>query len=152
MKRFRNIAALLLASALSAAAHAQDIKSMLNDVRMQAADAFVTVEYQAEMSSEGTVSYDTGVIEAQDDMWHLKGSFVELYTDGEATWVMDRDSKEVYKESVWTYGDLESFYNAALSRGASVQVKIISVRSSDKRLVSAFTPEIGEDWIVTDLR
>lgn len=131
---------------------AQDIDSLLDKVREVSASAFVTVEYEAQVTSDGTVTGDKGIIEAQGDMWHLKGSLIELYTDTGATWVVDRDGKEAYVEPAWTYDDLKSFYQAVLSQGAELNVEILSLTPSACRPVSFFTPELSSDWIITDLR
>ena len=67
---------------------------------------------------------------------------------------MHLDSKEAMVEPKWTYADLEAFYKTLLSAssGNDVSIKVLSLTKSDKKPVSYFIPETGDDWIVTDLR
>ena len=106
MKLSNHIAVLVLTLLSSVFVDAQDIKTMLGQVHAEAKGAFVALEYAAEISgSDGEVK-DSGVIEAQDDMWHLKGSLLEIYTDASGTWILDSSAKEAYVEPAWTYDDL----------------------------------------------
>ena len=137
---------------VSAAAHAQDIKTMLDKVQADALESFVTLEYSAEISgSEGDVA-DKGVIEAQDKMWHLKGSLLEIYTDASGTWILDNSSKEAYVEPAWTYNDLLTFYESVAAAGSSLTAKVLKTTLSEKKPASVFTPTLSSDWVITDLR
>lgn len=152
MKVKTMISAIVLSLIVPAAAFAQDVGSMLDDVRMQASKAFVTVVYEAELNGpEGSFS-DKGVIEAQDDLWHLKGSAVEIYTDREGTWIVDASAKEVYIEPKWTYDDLLNFYESLLSSDSDLNVKVISSSQTEKKPLTVFTPAFSPEWVVTDLR
>ena len=137
---------------MSASAYAQDIKTMLDKVRTDALDSFVTLEYSAVISgSEGDVA-DEGVIEAQDNMWHLKGSLLEICTDASGTWILDSSSKEAYVEPAWSYEDLLTFYESVASSGSSLTAKVLKTTLSEKKPASAFTPTLSSEWVVTDLR
>lgn len=137
---------------MSASAYAQDIKTMLDKVRTDALDSFVTLEYSAVISgSEGDVA-DEGVIEAQDNMWHLKGSLLEICTDASGTWILDSSSKEAYVEPAWSYEDLLTFYESVASSGSSLTAKVLKTTLSEKKPASTFTPTLSSEWVVTDLR
>lgn len=125
---------------------------MLEEVRRQASEAFVTVSYEAEVKGpEGNFS-DKGVIEAQDDLWHLRGGAVEIYTDAQGTWIVDNSSKDVYIEPKWSYDDLITFYESLLSSGSDLRVRSISSSQSEKKPVAVFTPAFAPEWVITDLR
>ena len=152
MKFSNHIAVLVLTLLSSVFANAQDIKAMLGQVQGDAKESFVTLEYAAEISgSDGEVK-DSGVIEAQDDMWHLKGSLLEIYTDASGTWILDSSAKEAYVEPAWTYDDLLTFYESVAAAGSELTVKVLKTALSEKRPASFFTPALSSDWILTDLR
>ena len=152
MKVLNKISAIVLTLMVSAVTYAQDIKTMLDKVQADALESFVTLEYSAEISgSEGDVA-DKGVIEAQDKMWHLKGSMLEIYTDASGTWILDSSSKEAYVEPAWTYDDLLTFYESVAAAGSELTVKVLKTALSEKRPASFFTPALSSDWILTDLR
>lgn len=142
----------MLSLLVTVQSRAQDIETLLDDVRKQAEHSFVSVRYEAEIISENSVFHDSGVIEAQDGMWHLKGEFLELYTDAAGTWVVDNASREAYVEPAWAYDDLKSFYETAVSQGAQVKVEVISTVPSERKPVSFFTPVLSSEWVITDLR
>jgi hypothetical protein len=85
-------------------------------------------------------------------MWCLKGMTLEIYTDGKATWVLYPEVKEAIVEPMWTLDDLKVFYESAQSSGNDVNIQVMSVTKTEKRQVSYFTPSLGDDWVVTDLR
>ena len=90
---------------------------------------------------------------AQDDLWCLKGKTIEIYTCQDGTWILHPESKEAMIEPKWTYDDLESFYGSLVSSsGNDVDVTILSRSRSEKKPVSFYIPETGQDWVVTDLR
>ena len=152
MKLSNHIAVLVLTLLSSVFVDAQDIKTMLGQVHAEAKEAFVALEYAAEISgSDGEVK-DSGVIEAQDDMWHLKGSLLEIYTDASGTWILDSSAKEAYVEPAWTYDDLLTFYESVAAAGSELTVKVLQTAPSEKRPASFFTPALSSDWILTDLR
>ena len=152
MKVLNKISAIVLALMVSAAAHAQDIKTMLDKVQADAAESFVTLEYSAEISgSDGDVK-DKGVIEGQDNMWHLKGTLLEIYTDASGTWILDSSSKEAYVEPAWSYDDLLTFYESVAAAGSSLTAKVHKTTLSEKKPASVFTPTLSSDWVITDLR
>lgn len=145
------LAVMLLVSAF-ADINAQTPEKLVALVRSHAADSSVTVSYKLEMRSDGSVTKDVGTLVAQDEMWHLKGSVIEIFTDGQATWVMDSDSKEVVVEPAWTYADLVTFYNSLIKVGAVLDVRMTSMSTAAKKPEAEFTPSLGSDWVVTDLR
>ena len=83
---------------------------------MQDADkSCVTVMYEFSAMVDKVQVEDSGIIEIQDGMWHLKGEAYEIFTDAQTTWVLDPESKEAIAEPAWTMDDLESFYSSAVS-------------------------------------
>ncbi len=139
-------------SLMSVAVSAQTPDAILEQIRKHAAESCVTVTYSIDASSDEGVLADRGVVTAQDDMWHLKGKALEMYTDGTSTWVLDMKSKEAVVEPAWTYDDLERFYDSALAAGADVDIKMLSVSVSEKKDPESFRPSFSSDWILTDLR
>ena len=152
MKLSNHIAVLVLTLLSSVFANAQDIKAMLGQVQGDAKESFVTLEYAAEVSGADGQVKDKGIIEAQDDMWHLKGSLLEIYTDASGTWILDSSAKEAYVEPAWTYDDLLTFYESVAAAGSELTVKVLKTALSEKRPASFFTPALSSDWILTDLR
>lgn len=154
MNVLRHIFLLAVMSLISAFADlgAQTPEKLVEMVRRHAADSSVTVAYRMEMRADGAVTKDSGMLVAQDEMWHLTGTFIEIYTDGHATWVLDSDSKEVVVEPAWTYNDLVTFYNSLMKVGTVLDITISSMHTDAKKPKSVFTPSLGSDWVVTDLR
>ena len=125
---------------------------MLDKVQSEASSAFVTVEYSAEIiGPEGAVK-DEGVIEAQDRMWHMKGTLLEIFTDDSGTWILDNAAREAYVEPAWSYNDLLTFYESVGASGSTLTAKILNTTMAEKQPVSFFTPSLPSDWVVTDLR
>ena len=152
MRFFSFISVIVLTSFMSLSVYAQDIRTMLDKVKSDAQGVFVTVEYSAEINgAEGSVT-DSGIVEAQDDMWHLRGSFLEIYTDAEGTWILDNSEKEAYIEPAWSYDDLFTFYESAAASGSALTAKVLKTTISEKQPSSVFTPSLSSDWVVTDLR
>lgn len=133
---------------------AQTPEKLVSDIRSAAVDACVTVSYSLNARVDDVKIEDEGTVVAQDDLWCLKGESVHIYTASDGTWIMHLDSKEAMVEPKWTYADLEAFYKTLLSAssGNDVSIKVLSLTKSDKKPVSYFIPETGDDWIVTDLR
>ena len=152
MKFLKIISAAILTVSMTFNAGARNLDSLLAQVQAQAEDSFVMVEYIAEFQGPDGEFKDRGVIEAQDGMWHLKGSAVEIYTDASGTWIVDRSAAEAYAEPAWTYSDLKSFYESLLAAGSSLEVQLVSSEQSDKKPADYFTPAFGPEWVVTDLR
>ena len=152
MKAFKVISSIVLALTMSVLAYGQDIDSMLTKVQEDASNAFVSLEYSAEIAgADGTVK-DKGTIEAQDKMWHLKGTLLEIYTDADGTWILDDDAKEAYIEPAWSYDDLRTFYAYVVSAGSMLKVKSLNTVLSEKRPAEFFTPILDDGWVITDLR
>ena len=112
----------------------------------------VVVEYSFSASVGDDSVKDKGVAEAQDGMWCLKGMTLEIYTDGKATWILYPEVKEAIVEPLWSLDDLKSFYESAQSAGNEVEIQVLSVVKTEKRPLSYFTPSLGDDWVLTDLR
>jgi hypothetical protein len=138
----------LLSCAVSSA---QDITALMETISQTDADC-VVVEYTFSANVGEDSVKDKGVAEAQDGMWCLKGMTLEIYTDGKATWVLYPEVKEAIVEPMWTLDDLKVFYESAQSSGNDVDIQVVSVTKTEKRQVSYFTPSLGDDWVVTDLR
>ena len=141
-----------MALTMSVLSYGQDISTMLTKVQEEASRAFVTMEYSAEIAGADGVVKDKGIIEAQDKMWHLKGSFLEIYTDADGTWILDNAAKEAYVEPAWSYDDLRTFYASVVSAGSTLKVKSLKTVLSDKKSADCFTPVLTSEWVVTDLR
>lgn len=145
---------LLLAMALSTVvASAQTPEKLVSEIRAAAEDSCVTVRYSMTATVDDAVIEDSGTVVAQDDLWHLKGETIEIYTSGDGTWILHMQAKEAIVEPQWTYDDLEAFYRTLLSSsGNVVNVRIYSKELSEKKPASSFVPVTGTDWVVTDLR
>ena len=148
----RRVVLALCLSLVAAAAYSQNPENVVRELRRQAADALVTVEYSFVSSAAGTEVADEGIVEAQDDMWHLKGSRIEIYTSGDATWILDNDAKEALIEPAWTYEDLAGFYNSSKTSGMNPEITVSSTVLFPKKPSEYFRPVLDDEWIVTDLR
>lgn len=132
---------------------AQTSDSLIEEVRSAAKDACITLTYSLNAKVDDVSIEDKGTVVAQDDLWYLKGKTIEIYTCPDGTWILHPESKEAMIEPKWTYDDLESFYGTLVSSsGNDVDVTILSRSRSEKKPVSFFIPETGQDWVVTDLR
>lgn len=131
---------------------AQDFRDILSKAMQDSGHSCVTVAYEFSTVVDEVRFEDRGVIELQDGMWHLKGDSLEIYTDGQATWVLDPDSMEAIVEPAWTMDDLEGFYDSAVSASVDTDIVVLSTETSEKKPVLHFTPSFSEEWIVTDLR
>lgn len=143
----------LILSLAAGIASAQTPDRLVEDIRSAAADACVTVTYSLNAKVDDVRIEDEGTVVAQDDIWCLKGETIEIYTCADGTWILHPESKEAMVEPKWTYDDLESFYRSLVSSSANdLDVKVVSKTVSEKRPVSYFKPQTGNDWVVTDLR
>lgn len=142
----------MLLSAVSLSA--QTPEKLVAEIRTAAADACVTVSYVLDAKVDDVKIADEGTVVAQDDLWCLKGEAVQVYTAPDGTWILHLESKEAMVEPKWTYDDLQAFYKTIVSAasGNGVSVKIVSKTESEKRPVAYFTPDLDDEWIVTDLR
>lgn len=132
---------------------AQTPEKLVSEIRSAAEDSCVTIRYSMTATVDDAVIEDSGTVMAQDDLWHLKGETVEIYTSRDGTWILHMQAKEAIVEPQWTYDDLEAFYRTLLSSsGNVVNVRISSKELSEKKPVSSFVPVTGSDWVVTDLR
>ena len=133
---------------------AQTPEKLVAEIRTAAADACVTVSYVFDAKVDDVKIADEGTVLAQDDLWCLKGEAVHVYTAPDGTWILHLESKEAMVEPKWTYDDLLAFYKTIVSAtsGNGVSVKIVSKTESEKRPVAYFTPDLDDEWIVTDLR
>ena len=137
---------------LPCVAGARGFHDKLSKAMQDADKSCVTVAYEFSTMVDKVRFEDSGIIEIQDCMWHLKGDAYEIYTDAETTWVLDHDSKEAIAEPAWTMEDLESFYTSAVSASGDLDIGITSTQVSEKKPASYFTPSFSKEWIVTDLR
>lgn len=134
------------------AAGAQDFREKLSEVMRDADKSCVTVAYEFSTMVDQVLVEDVGIIEIQDDMWHMKGNSIEIFTDGKATWVLYTVLREAIVEPAWTMDDLQNFYTSVASSGGDIDIEILSTKVSEKKPVSDFTPSFSKEWIVTDLR
>lgn len=152
MRRLNVILAFAL-SVLAGNLSAQTSDRLIEEVRSAAKDACFTLTYAMNAKVDDVSIEDEGTVVAQDDLWCLKGKTIEIYTCQDGTWILHPESKEAMIEPKWTYDDLESFYGSLVSSsGNDVDVTILSRSRSEKKPVSFFIPETGQDWVVTDLR
>lgn len=133
---------------------AQTPEKLVAEIRAAAADACVTVSYVLDAKVDEVKIADEGIVVAQDDLWCLKGESIQVYTALDGTWILHLEAKEAMVEPKWTYDDLLAFYKTIVSAssGNGVSVKIVSKTESEKRPVASFTPDLNDEWIVTDLR
>lgn len=152
MRKITLIFAVVL-SVLTGSLSAQTSESLIEEIRSAAKDACVTLTYSMSAKVDDVRIEDKGTVTAQDDLWHLKGQTIEIYTCPDGTWILHPESKEAMIEPKWTYDDLESFYRSLVSSsGNDVDVTVLSKSFSEKKPASSFVPETGQDWVVTDLR
>ena len=134
-------------------ASAQLPSGLIAKVKAAAADECITVTYSIDAKVDGASMRDAGTIVAQGAMWRLKGETYEIYTSKEGTWILHVESKEAMAEPAWTYDDLEKFYDNLLSAAENeINLDNVSWTTSETRPASFFVPELGSDWVVTDLR
>lgn len=153
MKSLSRLCIAVVALFLSAAAsYAQDLKEILSKVMQRADTSCVIIDYKFVTSAGDTMISDEGFVEAQGNMWHLKGKTLELFTDSTSTWIIDEESKEAIVEPCWSYDDLDAFYSSAIKNGTDMKISIVSERVVRMKPVSYFTPSFDKTWIVTDLR
>ena len=132
---------------------AQDARELVTRIRTEAAESCVTAEYSMYAVVDEVRIEDEGTVVAQGDSWYLKGQSLEIYTCEQGTWILQPESKEAIVEPKWTYDDLDLFYSSLLKEaGNGLSVKINSFRKSEGVSPSFFTPNLDDEWIVTDLR
>ena len=136
----------------AAASYAQDLKELLSKVMQHAGTSCVMIGYKFATTAGDARISDEGYVEAQGNMWHLKGQTLELFTDSTSTWIVDNETKEVIVEPCWSYDDLDAFYASAVRNGADMKISIVSEKVVEMKPVSYFTPSFDKTWIVTDLR
>ena len=154
MRIFSIISALLSVLLFSVGqASAQLPSGLIQNVKDAAADECITVTYSLDAKVDDARIQDKGTIVAQGKMWCLKGETYEIFTSEDGTWILHKEAKEAMVEPEWSYDDLEKFYENLLSNaGNEINLDNVIWTVSEKKPVSFFIPELGSDWIVTDLR
>lgn len=143
----------IIMSVSSGLMSAQTPADLVREIRAAAEDACVTVTYALKAKVDDATIEDSGTVVAQDDLWFLKGQTIAIYTFADGTWILHPESKEAVVEPKWTFDDLVSFYETIRSSaGNDMDVVVLSEDVSEKKPVMYFSPEVGQDWVVTDLR
>lgn len=138
---------------VSGIASAQTPYELVQEIKDAAADACVSAVYSLNAKVDDALIKDKGTVVAQDDIWVLKGQSIEIHTCADGTWILHPESKEAMIEPKWSYGDLESFYRTLSSASSNViSISLMSKDLTEKKPISFYDPQIGYDWIVTDLR
>ena len=150
--------------------------SVLDTLRQISSDECYSVEYEFHATLSGLKTAGEGTIEIQGNAYHMKGDGVEIYCDGNSTWVIDEFAQEVFIESadsreagflanpIMLLMNLEESgisYKADgdkmtldLSDGTKLDIKIVKMTGIPTKKPEAFRPptEFSKKWIVTDLR
>lgn len=164
----------ILLSFIVAAVNPQQ-PSFLDTFRQKVEQECVYVEYEYVATVSGVKTKGDGQIHVQSNAYRMNGNGLEIYCDGESTWVIDEAAGEVMIESA-TSKDAGYLANPVLllvniektalsyeSMGNNVTVELDGVRlqitvkkmeTSDMKKTEDFRPpyEFDADWIVTDLR
>ena len=150
--------------------------SLLDTIRQKSAQECVVVDYEFTATLSGVSTYGEGMVYIQGNSYHMSGNGLEIYCDGETTWMIDESAKEVFVEAAESQSagylanpalllmNLEQAGTACrvkgdaltleLDEGALLEVKIKAMKSTGIKKSEAFRPPIDFDssWIVTDLR
>lgn len=157
--------------------HAQQA-SHIDALRSALAEGRVCLNAEYVIAMQQTRITGRAEIEVQGDAYVVKTGETEIYCDGETIWTVDNEHKEVYLESLETYGGQAtgnilitlldsdavefSFTDAGrlhmmsvtLEDGSKVKADVTSYSVAEKKSVTSFRPQsdFGSEWIVTDLR
>ncbi len=175
MKRIGLFLGILLVSALSAAAQSIPLLD-------KAAGHRVTFDYSYGYTSGGK-TYDnvaSGKMTVQGSAYLLKGDGLEVYSDGDVRWTLDRSGKEAVIESVDSedvmtnpaaiVAGYKSFdkslkvngsgadyldISLTLENGQVSRFRLTGIRYAPEGALSDFRfsrSSLGSDWVVSDLR
>lgn len=166
MSRFRNILFLLVAWAgvLSASAQQmpQELQQQLSNYLTQADFSYVS---EADVKVEGE-----GKFSVQDSCYVLDLGVMQIYSDGQKRWTVDKDAKEVYIESAKgsLAGEIAGYMLEDV-KGLSSGGMVVVVRAADGTRLTLTIPRmkmtakaeadyfrfstssLGKDWTINDL-
>lgn len=150
--------------------------SSLDILRQKAVGECVHVDYEFSTMVSGFKTIGEGSVDIQGNAYHMKGTGVEIYCDGNTTWLIDEVANEVMIESADTKDAgmlanpillLMNLEESGLSYkvqgdnilltlpdGTKLDIKINNLSSIPAKKTEAFRPptEFSRQWIVTDLR
>lgn len=166
MYRFSPILLILvwLGGALSSSAQEipQDLQRQLSNYLTQADFSYVS---EADVRVEGE-----GRLSVQDSCYVLDLGVMQIYSDGQKRWTVDKDAKEVYIESANASlaGEIAG-YTLEDVKGLSGGGMVVAVRAADGPRITLTIPRmkmtakaeadffrfstssLGKDWTITDL-
>lgn len=150
--------------------------SILDAFRQKSEEECVAVDYEFATVISGVNTTGEGSVEVQGDSYHMSGNGIEIYCDGNTTWMIDDYAKEVFieaadsqsagflanpvlllmnlDENVAAYKVEGNKINMELSEGMTIEIVIKSMRGISAKKSEAFRPSTRFDssWIITDLR
>lgn len=150
--------------------------SFLDSLSGKAADGCVEIDYEYVAVTSGIRTSGDGKIQVQGSAYHMVGNGMEIYCDGDVTWLVDESAMEVMiesadspsagylanpvmllmnmEESVSSYKEDGNRILLELPDGTGLEITVKDMRSADKKKPEAFRPPtvFGSDWIVTDMR
>lgn len=110
MKRF-NVIALL--SLVSLCLNAQT-SSLLDRFYTSLNDSCIVMDMKYQIRMPGVKVDGSGILEFQDESWHLDGNGIEMWCDGRTVWTIDPESKEVVIEGLAEGESPEMMVNPAV--------------------------------------
>ena len=112
MKRYISLVCLLLC-ALPIVSSAQS-DSLLDRFYRDMASSCMGMDIKYGIQMPGVKVDGSGILEFQDDKWHLNGNGIEMWCDGNSVWTIDADAKEVVIDRVSNDNASELMANPAI--------------------------------------
>lgn len=143
------ILSLLLTSGISGAASGTDTDKELQKVLRLIEGHRVECDYSFSIVENGIPVLFNGHAVFQTGYFHISGNGLEIYCDGKDIRYLDLEAKEAYIESAVR---IEEYIASNIGNVKDLKTgNIKSAQPSDD--LSVFTaPELGPEWVVTDLR
>lgn len=140
------------------------------------AEECISVDYEFTSNTSGVKAVGEGTVLVQGNAYHMKGNGLEIYCDGNSTWMIDEPAREVMIEaadskdagylanpvillmnlekSASSYKTDGNTITIELTDGTVLEIVIKALKAMEKRKPEAFRPpvEFSSDWMVTDLR
>ena len=148
MKRFLLVLILAAAGALSAPA-----QNSLDSIREKMAQGKVSLDYSCTIKGTPAIK-SSGSICIQRNCYSLRTAGMEIYCDGLARWIVDREAREVCIEQAQGVAEFLDDSEAYLQNLDELKITEVRTLPFDKDSTAFVfdTEKLSADWIVTDLR
>ena len=152
MKRFAYITAMLaclLTCGLFYGAGRTETSAELKRILNQIDGHRVECDYSFSINENGVPVIFSGHAILQTGYFRISGNGLEIYCDGKAIHYLDMEAKEAYVESAVR---LEDYIASNIGNVQDLKTSNVKSTLPSDDLSVFMVPELGSEWVITDLR